>query len=300
MGGIGEGGLAVGRVPQLVTAQNSDLALGHVARADLDDDGCALAHPVPTLGGRLAGLGVEQHTDAFTQRCLPRKSGTDLLAIGDQLGIFRRLAQHRDDDDLLRGDGRRHAQAVIVAVGHDHPADQPRRNAPAGGVAELLGAFAILILDAGGMGEIGAEVMRGPRLQRLAVLHHRLDRPCFDRAGETLVLGLLARDHGERQIILGASAVHFERAVGFRQGLFAVLVRSVAFLPEEFAGAQEHPRAHLPAHHIGPLVGEQRQIAPGLHPARHRIADDRFGRGAHHQRLFELGGGIGDQPALPV
>ncbi len=142
--------------------------------------------------------------------------------------------------------------------------------------------------------------MAGAGLQRLAVLHHCLDRPGFDRAGETFVLGLLARDHREREIFLGAGAIHFERAVGFRERILPALVRGVAFLPEEFAGAQEHPRAHLPAHHIGPLVGEQRQIAPALHPARHGIADDRLGRGAHDQRLFEPGGGIRNQPALAI
>ena len=43
-------------------------------------------------------------------------------------------------------------------------------------------------------------------------------------------------------------------------------VRGVAFLPEELGGAQEQARAHLPAHHVGPLVDEQRQVAVALHP----------------------------------
>ena len=37
-----------------------------------------------------------------------------------------------------------------------------------------------------------------------------------------------------------------------------------------------------------------------MRPARHRIADDRFRSGPYHKRLFQLGVGIGDQPALPV
>jgi hypothetical protein len=74
----------------------------------------------------------------------------------------------------------------------------------------------------------------------------------------------------------------------------------MAFLPQEFAGAQEHARAHFPAHDIGPLVRQQRQIAPRLHPARHGRADHRFRRGAHDQRLFQLRLGIGHQPALAV
>ena len=150
------------------------------------------------------------------------------------------------------------------------------------------------------MREIGAEIVAGARLKRLAVLHHRLDRPGLDRAGKALVLGLLAGDHRERKVLLGAGAVHLERAVGLGERILAGLVRGVAFLPEELAGAQEHPRAHLPAHHVRPLVGEQRQVAPRLHPARHGIADDRLGGRADDQRLFQLRGRIGDQPALAV
>src|SRR3546814_15688515 len=63
--------------------------------------------------------------------------------------------------------------------------------------------------------EIGAEEVRGARLERLAVLHHRFDRPGFDRAGETFMLGLLARDHGHREAILREIAIEIENLERF-------------------------------------------------------------------------------------
>ncbi len=74
----------------------------------------------------------------------------------------------------------------------------------------------------------------------------------------------------------------------------------MALLPEKLAGPQEHPGTHFPAHDIGPLVEQQRQVAPALHPAAHRIADDRFGGRSDHQRLGQFGLGVGDEPALVV
>src|SRR3546814_2263312 len=73
----------------------------------------------------------------------------------------------------------------------------------------------------------------------------------------------------------------------------------MAFLPQEFAGAQEHARAHFPAHDIRPLIDLQRQVAPALHPAAHRRTDDGFRRRADDQRLFQLRLGIGNQLPFP-
>jgi hypothetical protein len=118
--------------------------------------------------------------------------------------------------------------------------------------------------------------------------------------GKALVLGLLAGNDRERHVFLGERAVHLERAHRLGAGVRGVLVGGVAFLPEELAGAEEHPRAHFPADHVGPLVEQQRQVAPRLDPAAHRVADDRLRGRADDQRLLELRIGIGDQAALAV
>ena len=74
----------------------------------------------------------------------------------------------------------------------------------------------------------------------------------------------------------------------------------MAFLPEEFGGAQEKPRPHFPAHDIGPLVDQHGQVAMAADPAREGVADDGLRGGPHHQRLFQLGVRIGLQLAVDL
>ena len=116
----------------------------------------------------------------------------------------------------MRGDARRDAQAIIIAMGHDDPAYQPRGNAPAGRMRELLTAISILVLYPCGFCEVCPEIVRSPGLQRLAILHHGFDRPGLVRSWKTLVLRLLASDHRQRQVFFSASPVHLERAMSFR------------------------------------------------------------------------------------
>jgi hypothetical protein len=61
----------------------------------------------------------------------------------------------------------------------------------------------------------------------------------------------------------------------------------VPFLPEELGGAQEQPGAHLPAHHVGPLVDEQGQVAVGSGSSRVGIPDDGLGGGPHDELFFQ-------------
>ena len=66
----------------------------------------------------------------------------------------------------------------------------------------------------------------------------------------------------------------------------------VAFLPEEFGGAQEKAGAHFPAHDVAPLVDEQGQIAVALDPLGVHVADDGFAGGADDEGLFEFAAGL--------
>jgi hypothetical protein len=91
--------------------------------------------------------------------------------------------------------------------------------------------------------------------------------------------------------------IETELHLGNRLGL--VGVRGVPLLPEELGGAQEHPRAQLPAHDVGPLVEQQRQIAVRADPLGHHLADDGLGRGPHDERFLELlAAGVGDHGEL--
>ncbi len=62
---------------------------------------------------------------------------------------------------------------------------------------------------------------------------------------------------------------------------------AVALLPEEFSGAEEHARAHLPAHNVGPLVAEYGQIAVTVYPVAVGAPYYCFRCRTHYKFLFE-------------
>ena len=198
------------------------------------------------------------------------------------------LAADRHDDDLIGRQRRRQHQAAVVAVRHDDAADEPRRDAPRRAPHVLHRLVARLERDVERLREVLSEVVRRAGLQRAAVAHQRLDRVGADGAGELLALALLALDDRHREHRLAERRVEVEdhQRLGF--GLFRRLVRRVPFLPEELGRAQERPRDLLPAHDVGPLVDQDRQIAPRLHPLRVHRADDGLGRRPDDELLFEL------------
>ena len=136
-------------------------------------------------------------------------------------------------------------------------------------------------------------------LKGLAVLHHRFDRERDLGAGEALVLGLLAGDHGDRQQRFGEVPVDVQHPAGLLERLGLGGVRRVALLPEELGGAQQHPRAELPADDVAPLVDQQRQVAVGVDPLGERVADDGLRGGTDDERLGKLGGGM-QMPVRPL
>ncbi len=184
-------------------------------------------------------------------------------------------------------------------VGHDEAADQAGADAPRGLPDVLDLARLGLELDVEGLAEVLAEIVAGAGLQGLAVLHHRLDAEGLERARELLVVGLLAADHRHRQHLFGEVAVDVEHLQDLGHRLVVAGVGGVALLPEELGGAQEEAGAHLPAHHVGPLVDEQRQVAVAVDPVREEVADDRLGGRADDVGLVErLAAGVGDDGEL--
>ena len=202
----------------------------------------------------------------------------------------------RQDHDLLRRKPRRQHHAVVVAVGHDQAADQPRGHPPRGGPGVHERAVAVAEADVARLGEVLPQEVRGAGLQRPAVLHHRLDGVGVDRPGEALARGLLAAQHRHRHVLLGEVRVHAQHAQGLLDRLLGGGVDGVAFLPQELGGAQEQARAQLPAHDVRPLVDQDRQVPVGLHPLGVHLADDRLAGGPHHVRLVQLS--RRHQPAL--
>ena len=98
--------------------------------------------------------------------------------------------------------------------------------------------------------------MGGAGLNRFPILHHRLDGQGHVRAGEALVLAFLAGHDGNGEVVAEKFLVKAMDHPRFHDGFFLGLVSRVPFLPEELRRPQEQSRAHLPAHHVRPLVDE--------------------------------------------
>ena len=110
---------------------------------------------------------------------------------------------------------------------------------------------------------------------------------------------LLAGHGGQRGRAGGHVLVEAQGQHSLGDGVIAGGVRGVALLPEELAGAQEHPGPHLPAQHVGPLVQQQRQVTVRADPLGHHLADDGLRRRPDDQRLLQLlAAGVGDREQL--
>ncbi len=129
-------------------------------------------------------------------------------------------------------------------------------------------------------------------LQRLAVLHHCLDCIGIQCASKSFVGCLHSDNYGHSHVIsckLSIKINHLHSAV-FR--LFRRCVSAVPFLPKEFSGTQEHTCAHLPAHHIRPLVTQQREITIAVNPVLVCSPDYCFRCRANYKFLFKACGRI--------
>ena len=238
----------------LVAASHEDAVARHIPLTDFQANRHTPADPLPVLLAATEVARVDLDFDVAT-------------VIGDHAEVIRNLpavvencfgvlgaASHGKDDDVRGGQSWRQSQPVIIAMRHDHGADQPRGHAPRRGPAVLEFAFFALVGDVLRGREVLAEEVRRAGLQRLAVLHHRLDAERANRARESLTRGLLAGEHRHRHPVLGEVRVDVEHALGFLHRLFGGCVRGVAFLPQKLTGAEKQPRPHFPPHDVGPLI----------------------------------------------
>jgi len=256
--------------------------LFHVARADLEPHRHAAHLPIVELETGVDFVpGVQLHPDARGPQRL-----VHLISQRQHGAALRVLAPDRHDHDLDRRQAGRQHQPLVVAVAHDDGADHARADAPTGGPGVLELIVLVQELDIECPGKVLAHEVAGARLQRPAVAHHRLDAVAGDGAGELLPIAFLALDHRQRSLVDGEVGVDVQHAQRLLHGFLLGGVGGVAFLPQEFGGAQEEAGAHLPAHHVGPLVDQQRQVAVGAHPLAVHVTDDGLRRRANHQRLL--------------
>jgi len=204
-----------------------------VTRADLDTYRYALLLPLGILpaGTHLVSIVDDDPAGDRLERC--RQLVRD-LAGGALLFI---VLPDRHDDRLGAGDTRRQYQSVVVTVAHDHAADDARRHTPARRPDVVHRTFTILKGHVEGAGEVLAQVVAGSRLQRLVVLHHRLDAEGLDRAGKPLVLRLDTGDHRHGEHLFGEPAVDFEHLQRLSTRLGGRGMGRVSFLPEKLGRA---------------------------------------------------------------
>ena len=260
------------------------MPLFHVLRADLHAHRHAAHFPVVELEAGLHILPVVHvHTHArFAQL---RRDALHRFHDGGALVCF---AEDGHDHHLDRRQTWRQAQALVVPVRHHHRADHARTDAPRGRPNKLEFVVFVRVADVEGFGEVLPQVMAGARLERLAVAHHGLDAEAGKRPFEALLVALAPGDNGDGRLVDREIRIHVQHAHRLGERVFVRGVGGVAFLPQKLHRAQKQARAQLPAHHVRPLVEQQRQIAVGLNPLLERPADDRFRSGAHDQRLFQF------------
>ena len=200
-------------------------------------------------------------------------------------------------DHRVRGReaGRQH-EPVVVGVGHDDAADEPRGDAPRGRPRVLAlsrpwsGRRCCWPGRSSARGSASVPAWSAFRSCIIASMQYVSTAP-----GKRSLSVFLPAEDGHGHELLGEGRVDVEHAHRLLLGLLGGGVRGVPLLPEELGRAQEEARAQLPAHDVGPLVDEQRQVAVALHPAREGGADDGLRGRPHDERLLQLGLGVGDR-----
>ena len=253
-----------------VTAGQGNGALFDVFGTDLDAHGYAFDFPFVEFeaGGEVLAL-----VDFESNRTLP--AGGDAFDGIHHECFFCIVFVNGHNDDLDGGETWRHDEAVVVAVGHDECADEAGADTPAGGPGELDGVGLVGERDVERFGEVLPQVVRRACLQGAAVLHHGFDAVGAQGAGELLAVSFEAAQDRQGHFFFDEVGVDvIEDHQGFRFGLGFGGMDGVAFLPEEFGGAQEWAGAHFPTHDIGPLVNQDGQVAVGADPFCVEVAND--------------------------
>ena len=162
---------------------------------------------------------------------------------------------------MYRCQVRREHQSVVVRVRHDERTHQARGHAPRGSPYVLVLVLFREELHIKRFGEVLSEEVARAGLQRLAVLHHRLDAVGVECARKTLVGRLHALHHRYRHDIFGEVGIYIEHLPCEVLRFLLGRMSGMPLLPKELGGTQEQARAHLPAHHIAPLIAQDRQVS---------------------------------------
>ena len=243
----GDAALAAFRLARQVATGGGDVVTCDFSRADLDAERDALLLP---FGEFPAGGVIVALVDVQAERAVPDVrfgedggDGVDLGVEGGAVDVGHLdVDADGDDDDLVFSDAGREDEADVVAVCHDHDADDARGQTP--GV--LPDVQAVFLLTFFGRRIFDADVVHFAEVLAQAVACGALDAAArggdvaFDRhrvlgAGEFLFFRLFAPDYGYSEEFLENAGVVFEDLEDFFAGAFFGQVCGVAFLPVEFS-----------------------------------------------------------------
>ncbi len=139
-----------------------DLARLDVARSDLEPHRDALQFPLAELvAGAVLVAVVDLHPDQVAGELVFHL----VRHLEHRAALLVGLVD-RDDHHLDRGESGGQPQTAVVAVGHDHAADHARREPPRRRPRVLQLALLVEELDVVGLGEVLAEEMGRPALER--------------------------------------------------------------------------------------------------------------------------------------
>ena len=172
------------------------------------------------------------------------------------LGAFFIVAVDGHDHSVLRSEARRQNHTIVISMCHDHASDQPRRDPPRCCPGVNLIALLVLETDIHGFRKVLTQEVGGPRLECLAILHHRFDGVGVDSTGKAFVGSLFPLDDWHRHIVHGEIFIDIQHLQGLVDRFFRARMHCVSLLPKELSGPEEQSRSHLPAHHICPLVDQ--------------------------------------------
>ena len=136
-------------------------------------------------------------------------------------------------------------------------------------------------------GEPVSEVMAGSGLQSFAVVHQRFDGVGGFRSGKFFLVGFAPFDYRDGQHFLTEIRVDVEHLDGPLLCLLGGGMGGVAFLPQEFPGAEEGTGGLLPSHHGTPLIEHFGKISVGVNFPGVEITEQSLGGGAHAEPFLQ-------------
>ena len=153
---------------------------------------------------------------------------------------------------------RRQYQTVIIGMRHNQRTDQTCGNSPRSSPSIVTLTVLVDESNVESLTEVLPQEMGSSSLQGFSILHHRLDCISIQSAGETLALRLHAFYYWHCHIILGEVRVNLLHLLSFYLRFLTGSVSGMAFLPQELSRTKEQASTHLPAHHVRPLVTQDR------------------------------------------